>query len=317
MGYQVTRPDADQVKITSAKTGEWILEDYIQNAEKGTKTIGQLLDDLFNPDGTLRTLATPAQVIDAVNAAAAALASAAAAAASAASIALPIPISSGGTGALTKQGAIDSLGVLTKENATGNLNIQAKGVGGIPAENIVRTVNGLSPDALGNVQVDQRMVERRSNAEHPIAFFSANMFETDPRLCPEKFSFNPGTGVMTVGGITSRGSIGVTGNVLASGNITAYSDIRLKTNLQKIDSALFKVGQLNGYTYNMRFNGAKQVGLVAQEVEKVMPEAVDKTSEYWSLAYGNLVALLVESTKELVGIIHGLETRISVLEAKV
>jgi hypothetical protein len=83
MGYQFTRPDTNQVKFTSSKTGDWLLEDYLQAAEHGNRTLATLLLDLFNPDGTLRVLATPAQVTAALNAAIEAEASRAAAAASA------------------------------------------------------------------------------------------------------------------------------------------------------------------------------------------------------------------------------------------
>ena len=54
MGYQVTRPDTDQVKFTSSKTGDWVLEDYIQNAELGNMTIAQLLGLIFFSDGSFR-----------------------------------------------------------------------------------------------------------------------------------------------------------------------------------------------------------------------------------------------------------------------
>lgn len=54
MSYQVTRPDADQVKFTSSKTGDWTLEDYIQSAEYGNMTLAQLLGLIFNVDGSFK-----------------------------------------------------------------------------------------------------------------------------------------------------------------------------------------------------------------------------------------------------------------------
>jgi hypothetical protein len=93
---------------------------------------------------------------------------------------------------------------------------------------------------------------------------------------------------------TSDGS----GNFTASGNVTAYSDIRLKKDLVQIPNALDKVQQLTGYTYTRIDTGEKQTGLVAQDVQKVLPEAVID-GEHMSVAYGNLVGLLVEAIKEL------------------
>jgi hypothetical protein len=91
-----------------------------------------------------------------------------------------------------------------------------------------------------------------------------------------------------------------TGDFTATGNVTAYSDIKLKTNLQVIPSALDKVQQLNGYTYDRTDIDKKDTGLVAQEVLKVLPEAVGVTEDgTMTLAYGNMIGLLVEAIKEL------------------
>ncbi|MFN7041663.1 MAG: tail fiber domain-containing protein [Acidovorax temperans] len=89
------------------------------------------------------------------------------------------------------------------------------------------------------------------------------------------------------------------GNFQATGNITAYSDIRLKTDLTKITDALSKVSRLNGYTYTRKDTGQRQTGVVAQEVQEVLPEAVIDNGEHLAVAYGNLVGLLIEAIKEL------------------
>ena len=114
---------------------------------------------------------------------------------------------------------------------------------------------------------------------------------------------------LSVGTTTDAGST----NILAAGNITAYSDIRLKTDLKIIPNALFKVKQLTGYTYIRTDSGVRQTGLVAQDVQKVLPEAVSE-GEYLSLAYGNMVGLLVEAIKEQQTIIDSQESRIARLE---
>lgn len=89
------------------------------------------------------------------------------------------------------------------------------------------------------------------------------------------------------------------GDFQAAGNITAYSDIRLKTDITKITDALSKVSRLNGYTYTRKDTDARQTGVVAQEVLKVLPEAVIDNGEYLAVAYGNMVGLLIEAIKEL------------------
>jgi hypothetical protein len=100
----------------------------------------------------------------------------------------------------------------------------------------------------------------------------------------------------------SNYSLKVLGNIYASGDITALSDERFKKNIEPITNALYKVEQLNGVYFN-RINvldKKKYIGLIAQEVEKIVPEVItDSSISGKSIAYGNLVSLLIESIKEL------------------
>ena len=97
------------------------------------------------------------------------------------------------------------------------------------------------------------------------------------------------------------------GNFTARGNVTAYSDIRLKTDIQVIPDALTKVCTLRGVTYERLDSGERQTGVIAQEVEAVLPEAVQDTGDYLSVAYGNMVGLLIEAVKELAAKVKELE----------
>jgi hypothetical protein len=121
-------------------------------------------------------------------------------------------------------------------------------------------------------------------------------------------------------------------NIWTSGNVTAYSDIRVKTNLEVIPNALEKVQRLNGYTFERtdvvfdesdRPTGPlRQTGVVAQEVIKVLPEAVmggpteNDPDGHYSVAYGNLVGLLIEAIKEQQQTIEALAARIDILESR-
>jgi hypothetical protein len=96
-----------------------------------------------------------------------------------------------------------------------------------------------------------------------------------------------------------RWSSDVNGNFTARGNVTAYSDRRLKTDIEPIHNALDKVQQLNGVSYKRIDSGEYQVGLIAQDVEKVIGEVVKEQDGYKTVAYGNLVAVLIEAIKEL------------------
>ena len=84
----------------------------------------------------------------------------------------------------------------------------------------------------------------------------------------------------------------------AGGNISTVSDRRLKTNINIIENALDKVCALNGYTFTV--NDTPSSGLIAQEVKEVLPELVSGSEETrYSLAYGNLMGLIIEAIKEL------------------
>lgn len=109
-----------------------------------------------------------------------------------------------------------------------------------------------------------------------------------------------------IGSLTFTGQSGVveissSGDIIADGDITAFSDIRLKENLLQIPDALDKVKELTGYLYTRKDqNNKKQTGLIAQDVKKIMPEVVSENAEgMMSVAYGNLMGLMVEAIKEL------------------
>ena len=89
----------------------------------------------------------------------------------------------------------------------------------------------------------------------------------------------------------------------ASNNVTAYSDRRLKENIKPIENALDKVCQIGGYTFtrnDLKDSKKRHAGIIAQELMEVLPEVVEGTYETkYSVAYGNIIALLIEAIKEL------------------
>lgn len=111
-------------------------------------------------------------------------------------------------------------------------------------------------------------------------------------------ALQPDGGFVGIQNINPTVELDVTGNILASGDVTASSDRRLKTDIKRIEGALNKVRTLGGYTFTKNDNPS--TGLIAQEVLEVLPEAVHGTEEtYYSIAYGNMVGILIEAIKEL------------------
>ena len=103
--------------------------------------------------------------------------------------------------------------------------------------------------------------------------------------------------------ITGYRNLTSTGTITAATNVTVSSDIRLKSNIETIDSALDKVKEMRGVYFDKHGSEDKRsVGVIAQEMQEIMPEAVvtdDTEDKYLSVAYGNLVGVLIEAVKEL------------------
>jgi hypothetical protein len=117
--------------------------------------------------------------------------------------------------------------------------------------------------------------------------------------------------------ITNGGNVGigitlpaaklhVNGTIMATGTITP-SDIRYKKDIHPINDALKKIMNLSGYSYSLRtdefpemsFETKKQIGVIAQEVEKVLPEVVvTLQSGYKTVDYPKLIPLLIQGMKE-------------------
>mgnify|MGYP001569871160 CR=1 FL=1 len=115
---------------------------------------------------------------------------------------------------------------------------------------------------------------------------------------------------------TTGTSVNVAGDVVAY----ASSDIRFKNNITPITNALDKLSKIGGYTFEWneishKETGKKDIGVVAQEVEEILPEIVQTRSNgYKAVDYQKLTALLIESVKEQQVIINDLKTRIETLE---
>ena len=118
-------------------------------------------------------------------------------------------------------------------------------------------------------------------------------------------------------GESFTGSISVSGTITATGDVTAFSDARLKTDVEPVSDALDRVRKLRGVTFTRRDTGSRGIGLVAQELAPIVPEAVmTHDNGLMSVAYGNLVGLLTEAVKELADNIDAQARTIAKLEAR-
>lgn len=108
-------------------------------------------------------------------------------------------------------------------------------------------------------------------------------------------------GSQNVASISGDGDLRLNGRIFSDEDVRGFSDERLKKNIKTIPDALAKVLSIGGYTfYRDGGTGEREVGVIAQEMLKVLPEVVqiDDQDEYYTVAYGQINALLIEAIKE-------------------
>ena len=114
------------------------------------------------------------------------------------------------------------------------------------------------------------------------------------------------------------GGVGIAKTLNVGEDVVAYasSDERYKDNIIPIRNPNEKIKQIGGYTFDWNdkheiFKGKKDIGVVAQEIEKVLPEIVEtRDNGYKAVKYEKIVALLIESNKELIKRVEELESKI-------
>ena len=119
---------------------------------------------------------------------------------------------------------------------------------------------------------------------------------------------------------SSSTSLNVAGAIVAAGNVTAYSDIKFKEDIKVIPDAVEKVKAIRGVTYtrnDLKDCEERHTGVIAQEVEQVLPEAVREGFNGKTVAYGNMVGLLIEAIKEQQGMINRQQDDINNLKQQI
>ena len=122
--------------------------------------------------------------------------------------------------------------------------------------------------------------EISTDATYYVAFSDVSSGQSDVNVNTTQLTFNPGLGNLVVGG-----------------TITTNSDRKLKTNIETLDGGLNKVLSMRGVRYLRKDTNETQIGVIAQEVEEVIPEVV-YGDDVKSVSYGNIVAVLIEAIKE-------------------
>jgi len=126
------------------------------------------------------------------------------------------------------------------------------------------------------------------------------------------------TGTFVPASVDSSGDLSISGDLTVVGTISSTSDITLKTGIRNVPNALDKIAGLNGVQFSWRSNGQPSAGIIAQEVEKVLPEAVIKNAkgaeDYLTVNYNALHSLYIEAIKELKDLVDAQSQEIELLK---
>ena len=123
--------------------------------------------------------------------------------------------------------------------------------------------------------------------------------------------------ILTDAGIDPNGTstflnVNITG-IATAADFNSSSDIKLKTNVQRISDPLDKIIRIEGVSFNWKKDNSPSIGVIANELEKVLPELVTD-SDPKAVNYNGLIGVLIEAVKEQQSEIDSLKERISKLE---
>jgi len=128
---------------------------------------------------------------------------------------------------------------------------------------------------------------------------------------------NGGT-LQTTATLKSNGDFSVIGDITATGDVIAFSDKKVKTNIKTINNGLDKISKLRGVSYNRTDIDDKsdKIGVIAQEVKKVLPEVVnyDDENDLLGVDYGKMAGVFIEAIKELKAEVDSLKQEIKELK---
>ena len=182
-------------------------------------------------------------------------------------------------------------------------------------------INTTSPNSNVALEVDGRVLIKDSTgvADFYLGnYATANHFRFHTNNANTYFDMNCGNIYWRDGASTRYTFFPSTANMTVNGTITQNSDIRIKENIVEIGDCISKVQAMKGVYYNRTdFNTeTKKVGVIAQDVEAVLPELIIESPEdgLKSVAYSELTAVLINAIKEQQEIIEDLKTRITKLE---
>lgn len=177
---------------------------------------------------------------------------------------------------------------------TADLNIQSNKITG----------SAIELDCSGDITLDADGADvlfKDAGTEFGRITNSTSDFVIQTAVSDKDFIIKGNDGGATITALTI--DMSAAGAATFNDDVTAFSDVILKDNIDTIDNALDRVKGMRGVFFNRKDNDVtRQTGVIAQEVEPFLPEVVRETKDekkIKSVAYGNMVGVLIEAIKEL------------------
>lgn len=194
-----------------------------------------------------------------------------------ANLSAPVPLTLGGTGATSANDGLNAL--LPSQTGNGGKVLQSDGV------------NTSWSTPAGGVTITD---DTTTNADYYVTVATVTSGSLSAlKIASTKMYFNPSTGT------------------LSATNFFSLSDIQFKTDIQPIDNALSIVNSLNGVGFKWKQTGEHTYGIIAQELEKIIPDIVHTSQVDGAkrVEYSALIGFLIEAIKELSDKVRILENK--------
>ena len=195
---------------------------------------------------------------------------------------------------------INTTNPLNKLHVDGNVQIGGWTTAGSRYVGTARIDNGSWTNGAAGMEVESVTESGQGNYDQKVHLISHRYNGGTSRVLTA--SFTTANNRVGIGDATPSYTLDVAGTIRATGDVIAYSDARVKDNVKTIDNALEKVTKLRGvsYTRNDIEDKSTKIGVIAQEVLKVLPEVVSQDeNDKYSVSYGNITGVLIEAIKEL------------------
>lgn len=217
--------------------------------------------------------------------------------------------------------------IVVKAEATGGISDTCRGNAGTATKlQTPRTINGVSFDGSANISITAPANGGTSASCSGNAATASKLLHS---LTINGQSFNGSTDMtitiddknkLPITGGTLTGNLNIQGELVCTGNVTAFatslSDKRLKENILSINNASEIINKINIYSFNFKGNNTKRYGVIAQEVQKILPEVITETpiqvEDGFALGvnYQDIFALLLKTVQEQNKKIEELEKKI-------